>query len=436
MCQGGTEDAQCDELVNIDAMLSKEGRARQMAGLRKLVTAFAGVPGIIGLHGGLPPASSFPIKGVTLTLEDGRKLEIDDPVKARILSCTRHANGLSQHSESNMCHGAFSCSSHRFISCRAAVRNAIRACKPAAQRRCSRGCCQYQSQCYAILCIRITFALHDRCVPLDGMRHPACFHLKFNSCISVQLAAAQQYCLNTSGYAPLHQWAKKHTWQMHAPPGDHDLIITPGNNQTIEVRPHWLSGPSHAGRMHPATLYYLLMRFACEWECVKREFLLQAQKCGNHHSVWKGHVTRVLRLLASCGSLLCCRPYHELDGVLSNMALQVIMRLLMDPGEAMLCEEYTYPHIAESMVQPQGYLAVPLAMDEHGILPCYFRTTLQSLRDGGKSLPKLLYTIPVGQNPTGGPSLALFKRLSCLIAAKSVAPLMICWTTLQMTRMH
>ena len=75
-------------------------------------------------------------------------------------------------------------------------------------------------------------------------------------CVSLQLAAAQQYCLNTSGYAPLHQWAKKHTWQMHAPPGDHDLIITPGNNQTIEARPQCLSGPLHAGRMHPTTLHH------------------------------------------------------------------------------------------------------------------------------------------------------------------------------------
>ena len=137
MCQGGTEDAKCDELVNIDAMLSKEGRARQMAGLRKLVTAFAGVPGIIGLHGGLPPASSFPIKGVTLTLEDGRKIEIDDPVKARILSSTRHANGLSQHSESNMCHGLpwrlLRILSHCSVSSRVAVMKDMRACQSFAQ---------------------------------------------------------------------------------------------------------------------------------------------------------------------------------------------------------------------------------------------------------------------------------------------------------------
>ena len=81
--------------------------------------------------------------------------------------------------------------------------------------------------------------------------------------------------------------------------------------------------------------------------------------------------------------------------------MQVVMRLLMDQGDAMLCEEYTYPHIAESMVQPQGYAAIPLAMNAHGIIPGTFRTHLQSLRDAGQPLPKLLYTIPVGQNPTG-----------------------------------
>lgn len=86
-------------IVDVESMLSKEGKARQMAGLRKVVTAFAGVPGIIGLHGGLPPATAFPIKGVTLTLEDGHKVEIDNPIKVRILSDTRHAEVLSKHAE-------------------------------------------------------------------------------------------------------------------------------------------------------------------------------------------------------------------------------------------------------------------------------------------------------------------------------------------------
>ncbi|CAL8471435.1 g10977 [Coccomyxa elongata] len=180
-----------------------------MAGLRKLVTAFAGVPGIIGLHGGLPPASAFPIREMTFTLRDGQKVVVDDPAK---------------------------------------------------------------------------------------------------------LAIAQQYCLVTAGYPPLHSWAKAHMLRMHAPPvGLHDLIITNGNNQTIEI----------------------------------------------------------------------------------------VMRILMDKGDAILCEEYTYPHVSESMVQPQGYIAVPLTMDSSGIMPSLFRETMESLRAAGKSLPKILYTVPVGQNPTG-----------------------------------
>ena len=99
MCQGRADGGEEDTVADVESMLSKEGRARQMAGLRKVVTAFAGVPGIIGLHGGLPPATAFPIKGVTLTLEDGHKVEMDNPVKVRILSDTRHAQVLSKHAK-------------------------------------------------------------------------------------------------------------------------------------------------------------------------------------------------------------------------------------------------------------------------------------------------------------------------------------------------
>jgi len=96
MCQGRANGAETNGVIDLESMLSAEGQARQMAGLRKIVTAFAGVPGIIGLHGGLPPASSFPIKGVTLTLGNGQKVEIEDPIKVRILSSPRHAAALSK----------------------------------------------------------------------------------------------------------------------------------------------------------------------------------------------------------------------------------------------------------------------------------------------------------------------------------------------------
>lgn len=81
MCQGATDDASSRRPVHFEEHLGAEGRAWQMAGLRRLVTAFAGVPGIIGLHGGLPPASAFPITELTFTLKDGQKIVVDDPAK-------------------------------------------------------------------------------------------------------------------------------------------------------------------------------------------------------------------------------------------------------------------------------------------------------------------------------------------------------------------
>ena len=70
--------------AQMEGYYSEEGRNRQMAGLRKLVTAFASQPGIICLHGGFPPAHTFPVKKMTLTLDDGRTVVIDDPAKVII----------------------------------------------------------------------------------------------------------------------------------------------------------------------------------------------------------------------------------------------------------------------------------------------------------------------------------------------------------------
>ena len=49
------------------------------------------------------------------------------------------------------------------------------------------------------------------------------------------MATAQQYSLSIRGYQPLYDWIKAHTWRMHSPPGDHDVTITVGSNNTLEV---------------------------------------------------------------------------------------------------------------------------------------------------------------------------------------------------------
>lgn len=77
------------------------------------------------------------------------------------------------------------------------------------------------------------------------------------------------------------------------------------------------------------------------------------------------------------------------------------MRLFMDPGDPILCEEYTYPHVPESLVLPVGYKSIKVEIDRFGIIPEKLEHTLKDLTARGQKIPQLLYTIPIGQNPTG-----------------------------------
>ena len=81
--------------------------------------------------------------------------------------------------------------------------------------------------------------------------------------------------------------------------------------------------------------------------------------------------------------------------------LQMLMRLFMDVGDPILCDEYTYPHVPESLVIPMGFVSVGIRIDEHGIIPGHLLETLERMQASGAKMPKLLYTIPIGQNPTG-----------------------------------
>lgn len=89
----GKPDSQEEaSLVDFSQHFGHEGQARQLASLRVLLSAFTGVPGIIGLHGGLPPADAFPFTEMAFTLRDGTKMEIKDP--AQVQSSTATANSL------------------------------------------------------------------------------------------------------------------------------------------------------------------------------------------------------------------------------------------------------------------------------------------------------------------------------------------------------
>ena len=84
----------------------------------------------------------------------------------------------------------------------------------------------------------------------------------------------------------------------------------------------------------------------------------------------------------------------------SMYALDAVLRLLVDPGDAVLCEEYTFLATKDLLHCLRADI-VPLAMDADGLLPSAIAAACEARIRAGRPPPKLLYTIPVGQNPTG-----------------------------------
>ena len=49
--------------------------------------------------------------------------------------------------------------------------------------------------------------------------------------------------------------------------------------------------------------------------------------------------------------------------------LQMVLCCLLNRGDSLLWDEYTYSHLVEAMVGPKGYNAVPVPMDDFGMTP-------------------------------------------------------------------
>lgn len=68
-------------LVDFTDYFTEEAKIRHFPALRDIVFNALRVPGIIGLHGGLPPNESFPIESISLKLRDGSTIEVSDPAQ-------------------------------------------------------------------------------------------------------------------------------------------------------------------------------------------------------------------------------------------------------------------------------------------------------------------------------------------------------------------
>ena len=83
----------------------------------------------------------------------------------------------------------------------------------------------------------------------------------------------------------------------------------------------------------------------------------------------------------------------------SQRGLDLIGRVLLDPGDTILVEVPTYPGAVACFRNLQAEM-VGIPQDEHGLRNDALQRTLERLRQDRRR-PKLLYTIPNFQNPSG-----------------------------------
>ncbi|AMD22252.1 HGL088Wp [Eremothecium sinecaudum] len=86
----------------------------------------------------------------------------------------------------------------------------------------------------------------------------------------------------------------------------------------------------------------------------------------------------------------------------ATQAWDATLRVFCDPDDSILLEELTYSSSVEA-AESQLLYCVGMEMDEDGIIPEKLAYLLENWNElhPGRRFPKLLYTIPTGQNPTG-----------------------------------
>ncbi|SCV73613.1 BQ2448_6043 [Microbotryum intermedium] len=95
--------------------------------------------------------------------------------------------------------------------------------------------------------------------------------------------------------------------------------------------------------------------------------------------------------------------YETLVNAGSTDAWSKICTTLLERGDGFLCEQNTYPS-ALSTAWPSGFRPIPLPMDGGGFTPEGLEDLLSNwdvFARGGMRRPRVLYTVPVCQNPTG-----------------------------------
>jgi 2-aminoadipate transaminase len=99
----------------------------------------------------------------------------------------------------------------------------------------------------------------------------------------------------------------------------------------------------------------------------------------------------------------------------SGQGLDLVNRLLIEPGDTVLVEEFSYQGAISKLRRLQADI-VPVPLDDDGLRIDALANILEDLGRNG-IVPKLIYTIPTIQNPTGS-ILPLERRRALLALAR------------------
>ncbi|KAI1335887.1 pyridoxal phosphate-dependent transferase [Xylariaceae sp. FL0016] len=116
---------------------------------------------------------------------------------------------------------------------------------------------------------------------------------------------------------------------------------------------------------------------------------------------------QMVRWVTEHTELVCRPPYADWRCALtigSTGALESSLRMFCDRtrGDSILTEEYSFSTALETAA-PLGIGVFGVEMDGEGLLPDRMDEIISTWDEGarGKSRPRVLYTVPSGQNPTG-----------------------------------
>lgn len=84
----------------------------------------------------------------------------------------------------------------------------------------------------------------------------------------------------------------------------------------------------------------------------------------------------------------------------STDGLNKILLILAEEGDKVLVEKFTYASFTAAAA-PLGVTPIAIDIDDQGMSATDLRHTLDDMRKAGERMPKMMYLVTVGQNPTG-----------------------------------